>query len=234
MKEKILVLVPAHNEEKMIGYLLKELKKYFNNILVVNDGSTDRTKEIAEKEGVFVISHKFCKGKGGALKTGFEFALKNGYSAVLTIDADGQHLPLDAYRLAQYFEKRKEMGILIGKRDIFSKNMPIIRKITNFSMSFLISLLSFQWIPDTQCGLRLIKTDVLKKVKLYTSHFETESEILIKASWKFFKIKSIPIQTVYKEERSKIKPLKDTLRFFRMLLFITFPSLLREKNGNKL
>jgi hypothetical protein len=91
-------------------------------------------------------------------------------------------------------------------------------------MSILISILSFQWIPDTQCGFRLIKTDVIKRIRLYTSHFETESEILIKACLKGIKIKSIPVTTVYREEKSKIKPLKDTIRFFKMLLIIFFTS----------
>ncbi|MCM8772935.1 MAG: glycosyltransferase family 2 protein [Candidatus Omnitrophica bacterium] len=231
MIEDILIIIPCHNEEKNIGLLLKNLKKNFKNILVVDDGSTDKTREIAEKEEVFVISHNYCKGKGEALKTGFKFALEKDFPAVITIDGDGQHLPEDAIKFVQVYRKKPNIGIIVGKRDILSKNMPLIRKITNISMSFLISLISFHWIPDTQCGYRLINKEVLRKVKLYTSHFETESEILIKAGWFGFKIKSIPVETIYKEEKSKIKPLKDTLRFFKMIIFILFPSLL--KNGNK-
>lgn len=127
---------------------------------------------------------------------------------------------------------KKYVGIWIGKRNIFSENMPLIRRITNLSMSILISLLSFQWISDTQCGFRLINTDVIRKVKLYTSHFETESEILIKGAWQKFKIKSIPIKTIYNKEKSKIKPVKDTFRFFRMILFILYSSLIKEKWKN--
>jgi len=230
MNEDILVIIPVHNEEKTIGNILRELKKNFKNILVIDDGSKDKSKEIALKEGVFVISHEFCKGKGEALKTGFDFALKNNFKAVITMDGDGQHLPEDAIKFVRKYRKKEGVGIWIGKRDIFSKNMPFIRKITNLSMSVLISFLSFQWIPDTQCGFRLIKIDVLRKVKLYTSHFETESEILIKSAWQRFKIKSIPIETIYNKEKSKIKPVKDTFRFFRMILFILYSSLLK-KNG---
>ena len=106
-----------------------------------------------------------------------------------------------------------------------STKMSFLRRITNTSMSILISLLSFQWIPDTQCGYRLIKKDVIEKVKLITSHYETESELLIKASWKGFRIISVPITTVYSDEKSKIKPGRDTLRFFKMILVIIFPQL---------
>ena len=229
MNEDILVIIPVHNEEKTIGNILRELKKNFKNILVIDDGSKDKSKEIALKEKVLVICHELCKGKGEALKTGFAFALKNNFKAMITMDGDGQHLPEEAIKFVEKYRKKENIGIWIGQRDLFSKDMPLIRKITNLSMSILISLLSFQWISDTQCGFRLIKTDVLKKVKLYTSHFETESEILIKSAWYGFKIKSIPIKTVYDKEKSKIKPIRDTYRFFRMILFIFFPSLLKRK-----
>ncbi|MCM8803824.1 MAG: glycosyltransferase family 2 protein [Candidatus Omnitrophica bacterium] len=232
MIEDILVIIPAHNEEKNIGFLLNKLKKDFKNILVIDDGSTDRTKEIAKKEGILVISHKFCKGKGESLKTGFNYALKNNFPAVITMDGDGQHLPEEAIKFVEEYRKKPEIGILIGKRFIFSKKMPLIRKITNLSMSILISLFSLHWIPDTQCGFRLINKKVIEKIKLYTSHFETESEILIKAGWYMFKIKSIPITTSYGEEKSKIRPIQDTLRFFKMILFIFYPSLLKTKWKN--
>jgi glycosyltransferase involved in cell wall biosynthesis len=224
MIEDILIIIPAYNEEKSIENLLKELKKNFKNILVIDDGSTDKTKEIVQNEEVILISHKINKGKGEALKTGFKYAIEKNFPAVITMDGDGQHLPEEALKFVEKYKKNKKTGILIGKRDIFSRDMPLIRKITNISMSILISILSFQWIPDTQCGFRLIKTDVIKRIRLYTSHFETESEILIKACLKGIKIKSIPVTTVYREEKSKIKPLKDTIRFFKMLLIIFFIS----------
>ncbi|MCX7917782.1 MAG: glycosyltransferase family 2 protein [bacterium] len=228
MIEDILVIIPVYNEEKTIGNVLKELKKYFKNILVINDGSNDKTKEIVEKENVLIISHETNKGKGEALKTGFKYAIEKNFSAVITMDGDGQHLPEETLKFVEKYQRKPTVGILIGKRNIFSKDMPFIRKLTNLSMSFLISLLSFQWIPDTQNGFRLIKIDVLKRIKLYTSHYETETEILIKSSFKGYRIKSISIKTVYSKEKSKIKPIEDTIRFFKLLLFILFPSLLKK------
>ncbi len=217
MEKEVAVLIPAHNEEKNIGKILKSLKERFSNVIVVDDGSEDRTSEIALSEGAILLRHERCMGKGEALKTGFKYIIEKKIPAVITMDGDGQHLVEDTDRFLKAYRKKKEVGIWIGKRKIISTGMPFIRRLTNVSMSLLISFISLQFIPDTQCGFRLIKRDVLESVKLYTSHFETESEILIKASWKGYRIKSIEISTVYQGERSKIKPSRDTLRFFLML-----------------
>ncbi|MGB9678355.1 MAG: glycosyltransferase family 2 protein, partial [Candidatus Ratteibacteria bacterium] len=96
MIEDILVIIPIYNEEKTIGDVLKELKKYFKYILVIDDGSIDRSKEIVQKEKVVLISHKINKGKGESLKTGFKYAIEKGFRAVITMDGDGQHFPEEA------------------------------------------------------------------------------------------------------------------------------------------
>ena len=233
MIKDIAVIIPALNEEKTIGNLVSQLKKIFEKVIVINDGSTDKTEEIARKNGAIVLSHQKSKGKGEALKTGFQFILKENISAVITMDGDGQHLVEDVFKFVEAYRKKPKVGIFVGKRKILTTEMPFIRRLTNVSMSVIISLLSFQWIPDTQCGYRLIKREVLEKVKLLTSHFETESELLIKSSWKGFKIYSLPITTVYRGERSKIKPVIDTMRFFVMLLISIFPPAARIKWGEK-
>jgi len=233
MIKDIAVIIPALNEEKTIGNLVSHLKKIFEKVIVVNDGSTDKTEEIARENGAIVLSHQKSKGKGEALKTGFQFILKENISAVITMDGDGQHLVEDVFKFVEAYRKKPKVGIFVGKRKILTTEMPFIRRLTNVSMSVIISFLSFQWIPDTQCGYRLIKKEVLEKVKLLTSHFETESELLIKSSWKGFKIYSIPIATVYRGERSKIKPVIDTMRFFVMLLISIFPPAARIKWGEK-
>jgi len=229
MFSEIAVVIPAHNEEKNIGEVVREAKEVFEKVIVVNDGSTDKTEEIAKKEGAIVLSHSQCKGKGAALKTGFSYIVSENIPAFFTIDGDGQHLLSDVENFIKEYKRKKRAGIFIGKRKIVSTDMPLIRRITNASMSILISLLSFQWIPDTQCGYRLIKKEVIEKVNLLTSHYETESELLIKASWKGFKIASVPIQTVYRAGRSQIRPVRDTIRFFRMILTIIFPPLSKIK-----
>lgn len=229
MNKEIAVLIPAYNEERTISELVLNLKDRFKTIIVVNDGSSDRTSELAEKSGAIVLNHPVCKGKGEALKTGFRYIVDNlsNISAVLTMDGDGQHKVEDIENFEKAYRRNRSISIWVGKRKVKGTDMPFIRRLTNICMSLVISFFSFQWIPDTQCGFRLIKKDVIKNVRLLTSHFETESELLIKSGWKMYRIGSVAITTVYSEEKSKINPIRDTLRFFRMLLIIFFPLLLK-------
>jgi len=235
MNREIAVLIPAHNEERTIGGLVSKLKEKFETVVVVDDGSSDRTGLLAEENGATVLKHSVCRGKGEALKTGFRYILENlsDISAVITMDGDGQHKVEDVVSFEKAYRRNKNISIWVGKRKIKGTDMPFMRRITNISMSILISLFSLQWIPDTQNGFRLIKRDVIRNVTLITSKFETESELLIKAGWKMYRIGSVPISTVYSKEKSKINPTRDTIRFFRMLLIILFPLLMKVKLWKK-
>ena len=227
---EIAVLIPAYNEEKSIGELVRKLKENFSTVLVIDDGSTDNTSSHADKKGAIILKHNKCQGKGAALQTGFRYIIENNFPAVITIDGDGQHPVEDIKGFVSAFKRNPKIGIWVGKRKVVSTDMPFLRRLTNLSMSLLISFFSGQYIPDTQCGFRLIKKEVLEKVTLFTTHFETESEILIKAGWKGFNIRSVPISTVYKDEKSKIRPTTDTTRFFKMLVFLFCPFLQKTKN----
>ena len=156
------------------------------------------------------------QGKGASLVKGFKYALDNNFDAVITMDADGQHLAQD---LPSFIEQASDpdIHIVLGNRMLNVEKMPYLRVITNKFMSWLISIISKQVIPDTQCGFRLIKKEVLKKIELSTSKYETESELLIQASRLGFKIKSIPIRSIYGREKSQINPFIDTLRFIRLI-----------------
>jgi hypothetical protein len=148
---------------------------------------------------------------------GFHYALNSGFDAVIIMDGDGQHLPEEIpyfIRLAEY----SNSGILIGNRMFKIKHMPFARVFTNKFMSRLISFVAGQSIPDTQCGFRLIKKEVLEKINLKTSKYETESEIIIRASRSGFKIESVPIKTIYNGEKSQINPVIDTLRFIKFIV----------------
>ncbi len=224
---KIAVLIPAHNEERSIGDLVKKIRNIVPSVYVVDDGSNDRTSVIAEENGAVVIRHFHCKGKGCSLKTGFNYLKTQPFEFIITMDGDGQHSPDD---LPLFIEaiKRKKAGIIVGKRKVISTEMPLIRKLTNISMSLLISFLAFQWIPDSQNGFRAIRKKVIENINLSTDHFETETELLLKASWKGVRISSIPVRTIYGSEKSKIKPAKDTMNFF-LMLFKTFFSIWKKK-----
>jgi len=214
--KKILVLIPAFNAEKTISQLIEQIsanniKK--ENILVVDDGSFDSTYEIAKSCGVKIIQHKKNKGKGEALKTGFEYALRENYSGVITLDADLQHDP----KYIPDFIKNADSDILVGTRDRNLKIMPFSRWLTNNLTSIIVSIIGFTKVRDSQSGYRYISTEVLKSIKLKTKKYELESELLIKAGRKKFKINPVAISTIYEGSKSFINPLVDTGRFIKLM-----------------
>ena len=150
-------------------------------------------------------------GKGASLREGFKYVLKEGFAAALIMDGDGQHETGD---IDNFFKKL----ILLLNCLILTSSMPLVRNITNKFMSCVISKLCGRKIPDTQCGFRLIKRKAVEDINLESSNYEIESEFLIKAAKKGFKIYSVPIKTVYKGEKSKINPIIDTIRFISLLI----------------
>jgi len=222
---KICIVIPTYNAAKAIGNLIRKIRQQELEVVVIDDGSQDNTYKIAKDNGAIVLRNENNEGKGASLIKGFQYAQDRDFDAVITMDGDGQHLPEEIpyfIRLAKY----SNSGIFIGNRMFKIKNMPSVRVITNKFMSWLISFVTKQRIPDTQCGFRLIKKEVLEKINLKTSKYETESEIIIKASRLGFKVESVPIKTIYNEERSQINPIIDTLRFIKFIvreLWITKP-----------
>lgn len=211
------VVIPAYNEGKAIEGLLKELKSKGLSTLVVDDGSSDQTYDIAKHTADFVIKNKRNLGKGISLNKAISHLVSNtDFDCVITMDADGQHSPLDLDKFIEQAEKGE--SFVVGSRMDNPEGMPKLRVITNKFMSWIISKICRQKIPDTQCGFRLIKRDVLEKVTIETRKFEIESEILIKAARLGIPIKSVPIKSIYfKNPQSKIHPFIDTLRFLRFI-----------------
>lgn len=211
------VLIPSYNEARNIGAITKELKARGLTAYVVDDGSTDGTAGIAAGQGAVVITHDKNKGKGASLIEGFSRILKDGFDAVLIMDGDGQHETSD---IDNFLKKMDETGadIVIGNRMMDTVSMPLTRKITNKIMSRVISKMCRQNIPDTQCGFKLIRRKVLESIKFEFSNFEIESEILVKAAKIGFRIESVPVKTVYRDEKSKIKPIFDTMRFLYFMI----------------
>jgi len=217
MAKTFLVLIPAYNAGLTISELIKKTSKFVNksDIVVVDDGSKDQTFAIAQKAGAVVLKHKRNKGKGEALKTGFRYALEQNYHALITMDADLQHDPEsipDFIRMAD-----STSGIIIGTRKRNLEILPFARWLTNNLTSAIVSVLSGQSIRDSQSGYRLIWTHVLKDLKLESKKYDLESEILIKAKRKGFKISEIPIKTIYGGGKSFINPLIDTGRFIKLM-----------------
>jgi glycosyltransferase involved in cell wall biosynthesis len=217
---KILIIIPAFNEENRIGNLLKKISSVFSlkNVLVVDDGSKDKTSLIAKKAGTMVLKLKKNQGKGLALRAGFDFAIEHGYDAVITMDADGQHDPAE---IPRFLEKFKATGadLIVGTRKHNLSEMPFLRFMVNNTTSIITSLLSGVRIHDSQSGFRFIKKKLLGKINLMTSRFQMETEIIIKAARAKFSIEELPIKTIYFEKfKSHINPFIDTARFIRLAI----------------
>jgi len=219
---KPIILIPVYNEEKQLNVLLSKMQGLNFDILVIDDGSEDRTSDVAKAYNVKLIRNKVNLGKGTALRKGFEYALNRGYDLIFTMDGDGQHRPEDLLKIYDHYLK-EGADIIIGNRMWNPVDMPLIRKITNKVMSKIISFLTKTSIPDSQCGLKLIRGEVLRNVDISSRKFEIESEILIRAIRKGYKVESIPILSVYHaHSSSKIRPLRDTIRFLRFIAKVIF------------
>lgn len=216
---KTCLLLPAYNESKTIGQIIQESSEFINEIVVINDGSSDETAEIAVACGAVCLTNTTNCGKGNALRKGFAYALEHGCELIFTMDSDGQHQPADIPRFLEHFED-KHPDILIGARATqdFRTSMPLHRQVNNCLISFVGSKLCGQQVPDFQSGYRLIRAEVLRQVHLETERYETESELLIKAGRLGFRIESLPIQTRYGNEISHIKPLREIWLFTRLFL----------------
>ncbi|HEX7401498.1 MAG TPA: glycosyltransferase family 2 protein [candidate division Zixibacteria bacterium] len=217
MVKNLLVIIPAYNAASTISGLIEKLSLHVEkgNMVVVDDGSEDHTTDLAEKAGVLVLCHVKNLGKGEALKTGFVYAIKKDYQAVITIDADLQH---DPGFIPDFVAKSQEAGdVLIGTRERNLRNMPLARWFTNHLSSVIISIFSGQSIRDSQSGYRWISVKVLKRVKLASERYDLEPELLIKSSRLGFRIKDVFISTIYTQGKSYINPLVDTGRFIRLM-----------------
>lgn len=210
------VIIPTYNESKTIAGLIKQVLSLGFKVIVIDDGSSDSTADIAQTSGVTVLRNLKNLGKGAALVKGYNFAVAQGFDAVISMDGDGQHEPND---LAVFVQKAESSncGVIVGNRMTAIRQMPVLRILTNRFMSWLISLITGQYIPDTQCGFRLVRADILRKIILSTTKYETESEILIRAARLGARIEAVPVKTIYLGGKSQINPFVDTLRFVRFI-----------------
>ncbi|MGZ8710821.1 MAG: glycosyltransferase family 2 protein, partial [Thermoanaerobaculia bacterium] len=176
-------------------------------------GSTDGTGAVAAKAGAHVLWHAQNRGKGAALRTGFTWALQNDYDAVITLDADGQHLPKEVPRfLAARAESEADL-IIGGRAHLFPHMLPRRRMANQFSASS-ISMVSGVTVTDSQSGYRLYTTKLLRSIELHADGFDMESEVIVLAGRRGYKVVTIPIELGFVNgvETSHYKPVKDTLK----------------------
>ena len=204
-----------------MGDLLTQLKEIENppaNIIVIDDGSSDSTKLIAEKNSISVHRFERNSGKGIALQKGFEiFTKKTSDPYVICMDADLQHTPLS---IEFFLEKALKSGnsLIIGKREIEIGKMPFMRYLSNTITSFVLSRLTGQRIKDSQCGFRLIPRNILKDICFKENGFQFESEFILRCSEEKVPIKFVTIPTIYNSHGSSINHIGDTYRFIKLVL----------------
>lgn len=216
-QNRIGVLIPAFNEEPSVAEVVKGARQFAERVLVLDDGSTDRTGQAAAAAGAEVIRHPVNRGKGAALRTGLKALAERGCDPVIVLDGDGQHDPAE---IPAFLSEVRQSGaeIVVGNRMSAAEGMPFVRYWTNRTMSFILSGLIGQKVPDSQCGYRLISARAIGMLPFATSNFDAESEMLIAAGRQGLKISSVSVRTIYGPEESKIRPGRDTVRFIRLIL----------------
>jgi glycosyltransferase involved in cell wall biosynthesis len=212
----VAAIIPAYLEEKHIADVVRRTLQQLDHVLVVDDGSTDTTAEKARSAGAEVMVHEQNRGKGESIKTGLRHWMDLGFTYVTILDGDGQHLPEE---IGRFLAASSSSGaeLLIGTRMNDVRDMPLLRRLVNRYMSRKISRLCRQDIPDTQCGFRMVHRSVIPDLLGGADRFDYETEMLIIASRKGCRIESVPITTVYSDEVSSIHPVRDTLRFFKLM-----------------
>lgn len=211
--ESVAIIIPAYNEEYYLPDLLERLKTYKKQAIIVDDGSTDKTFDIACKNGFTVLHHLVNLGKGAALKTGCEFVLKKGGEYIIFMDADSQHCVDDMGNFIRALEKNQ---FVIGQRRI-NLDIPLIRFLGNKLTSFFFNLLFRAHIEDPLSGFRAFKTDIYSRIRWESSGYEVEVEMLVRAIKNKVKITKIPIETIYIDRYKGVTILSAYKILFSML-----------------
>lgn len=215
MSERVLVVIPALNAERSLGDVIRGARAVLDDVLVIDDGSRDGTAAVAREAGAQVVSHGVNRGKGAALKTGFGYAMQRGYDAVITLDADGQHLPRE---IPKFLTARAETHadlIIGGRSHLFHQMLPRRRMANQFS-AWCIARASTTNVTDSQSGFRLYSSNLLLKARLRSDGFDLESEVIVRAGCDGFRVITIPIDLGFVDglSTSHYKPVADSLRIF--------------------
>lgn len=214
------VVIPALDAAHTLSEVLLKVRSFVppESIVVVDDGSTDATARIAEESGACVIRHGANRGKGAALRSGFQHVLRRTeFQCAITLDADLQH---DPDEIPKFVARWKQGGvdIIIGSRKRVGSGMPFHRILSNAITSGLVSARAGVVMKDSQSGYRCLSREVLSAIEIESDGYEAETEMLIKAARRGFKIDFVPIATIYGKERSYMTHWQTTKRFLQVLL----------------
>jgi glycosyltransferase involved in cell wall biosynthesis len=207
-------VIPCLNEAAAIGGLLRALQAHLSTIVVVDDGCSDNTGQIAQSHGAIVLRHGQTLGKGTAVNTGLSWLRERGFAWAMLMDGDGQHAVED---LPAFWQRWNQTGapLIVGNRMPKAAGMPWTRRAANRWMSRRLSNLVGRPLPDSQCGFRLLSVAVWSRLTIEARRFEFESELLVRFLRAGARVEFVPIRVIYGTERTKIRPLPDGWRWVR-------------------
>lgn len=223
MTAKLLVIVPALNAERTLERVVREARALLEPVIVIDDGSTDRTGEVARVAGATVLRHEQNRGKGAALKSGFAYALANGFDGVITLDADGQHLPAELPKFVAAANDTRA-DLIIGSRAHLFPGMRLRRRLANRFSSWAISRGSGAQVEDSQSGFRYYSAAMIRAIPYRSEGFDLESEAIVRAVVRGYRVVSIPVSLGFIDglATSHFRPVVDIARILRTAVLSRF------------
>lgn len=216
------VLIPTYNNAQTLEKVILSVLEFTEHVLIVNDGATDATAEILKKfSALQIFTHAQNKGKGVALRNGFDFALKLGYHYAITIDSDGQHNADDIPKFIDKLESHPN-SLIMGARNMEQSSVPgkssFGHKFSNFWYRFETGIN----LPDTQSGYRLYPLLLLQDISFFTTKFEFEIEVIVKAAWRGIAVLSVPVSVYYAPKETRISHFRPGPDFTRVSILNTY------------
>ena len=217
---KTCIIVPVYNNVGTINGVVQRILRFCQDVIVVDDGSTDGSSDSLEDLGAMVVRYEKNRGKGYALKTGFKEAKARGFERAITIDADGQHFPEDIPAFAAEAKEHPD-AMLVGSRNLRMENMPGGNTFANKFSNFWFRLQTGVNLPDTQSGFRLYQLNRIGKLHLLTSRYEAELELLVFQCWKGVQMRPVGIRVYYPPEGERVTHFRPFWDFFRISVLNT-------------
>jgi glycosyltransferase involved in cell wall biosynthesis len=221
MTMRAVALIPAFNEARTIAAVVEGVRAAVDRVIVVDDGSTDGTGDMARAAGAEVAAHTVNLGKGQAVRTGLSRVFEGAFTHVLLLDGDLQHLPQEASSLLAE-AATGGADVVIGERRFERTRMPASRYHANRIGSRVLSWFVGLPVHDTQCGFRVFRVDTLRRLRLRATGYEIETEMLVKVRRRGGRVAAVPITAVYHQHGSKLRPVRDTTRTCFLAVYYRF------------
>jgi glycosyltransferase involved in cell wall biosynthesis len=215
---RVAAAIPAFQAAASVADVVRRTREVLPDVLVVDDGSSDATAEAARGAGAELVAHPLNRGKGAALVTAFRTLFGRGFDAVVTLDADGQHLPEEIPKLLD--AARDGADLVLGTRDHLFAEMVAARRVANRLSSWAISWAAGQPLSDVQTGFRLYRRHLVEATGFPETRFDAESAVVVRAGRRGFRIVTVPVRLGFADGRttSHYRPLVDSLRIARSVM----------------